>query len=158
RPRANLGCGHIQPEGWINVDFSNRGRLAHHLPWIDAAMVKFGVFSKTDFNRKTTLPDLRKPLPWPDSHLESIYCGEVLEHLKPDEAERLIKECFRALAPGGVLRVCVPDVHRFWQKYVAEVDAMAAKPQGEWSDEGPRRYVKGFFGDICVDRPGFGSM
>src|SRR5262245_32106007 len=38
--RLNLGCGPIQPEGWINVDGSNRAWLATRFPRLDRILTK----------------------------------------------------------------------------------------------------------------------
>ncbi len=58
--------------------------------------------------------DLRKPLPWVDGAAEFIFCEHTIEHLTTPEGVRLIEECFRVLAPGGVLRLSFPDVARIW--------------------------------------------
>lgn len=54
--------------------------------------------------------DLEKPLPWPDASARFILMEHVLEHFASPLAYRLLQECWRVLEPGGVIRVCVPDV------------------------------------------------
>lgn len=42
-------------------------------------------------------------LPWGDAAFDRILCGDVIEHLDPDQADRALKEFRRVLAPGGLL-------------------------------------------------------
>ena len=44
-------------------------------------------------------------LPWPDGSFDRIVCGDVIEHLDPDQGERALREFRRVLAPGGLLLV-----------------------------------------------------
>ena len=44
-----------------------------------------------------------------DGTVGCIYAGELWEHFEYDDAARLTHECYRVLAPGGVLRVRVPE-------------------------------------------------
>jgi hypothetical protein len=43
----NLGSGHINPEGWINVDGSNRAWLASRWPLVDRTLVFLRILSPT---------------------------------------------------------------------------------------------------------------
>lgn len=156
--KVNLGCGHIQPQGWVNVDGSNRAKLAHYLPWVDNLLVKLGILSRTDFGPHTTIANLFKPLPFQTGSVRAIYCGEVLEHFKPSDMRRLLDECIRVLAPGGVFRLCVPDCHHFFHKYIAEVDRVRALPRDQWDDTQIRKLMGVFFADICVEKRLFSSM
>lgn len=48
---------------------------------------------------------------FPDDSLAEIYASHVLEHLDyKTEADRALREWHRALMPGGLLRVSVPDL------------------------------------------------
>ena len=56
--------------------------------------------------------DLRKPLPWMDGAADFVLLEHVLEHFNSAIGYSILEECWRVLKPGGVLRVCVPDVSR----------------------------------------------
>jgi predicted SAM-dependent methyltransferase len=156
--RINLGCGPVQPDGWINVDGSNRAWLASHLPWVDALFVKAGVFPRTEFNGRTTFMDLRKGLRLPNESASCVYAGELWEHLEPPDGAKLAAECFRVLQAGGVLRICVPDGRAFWGEYIRIHDSLAALPAAARDPRPLAKHVSMFFGDICTRRPWFGSM
>jgi|GEM_PF-320472 len=94
--RLELGGGpNSTKPGWINVDLAAQDGL--------------------------TL-DLRRPLPFPDESVESIYSEHVLEHLVyPDDLSRLLAECYRVLEVGGTFTVGVPDAGRAFRAYSAGV-------------------------------------
>lgn len=89
----NLGCGSRYIPSWTNVDFisSGEGVIAHNLV---------------------------EGIPFNESTFEAVYHSHVLEHFSKPDGERFIKECYRVLAPGGTLRVVVPDLERIAISYV----------------------------------------
>ena len=89
----NIGCGRRYHADWINLDLTSR----------DASVVQW---------------DITKGLPFADNALRAVYHSHVLEHLRPGDGERLMAECFRVLAPGGVLRVVVPDLEKIAELYL----------------------------------------
>ncbi len=91
--KLHLGCGRDFRAGWINID------LRHHA---DLRV------------------DLRKPLPFRRSSAGYVYAEHLLEHLPyPGSAFQLLQECERVLAPGGQLRIGVPDTEWVMQAYAA---------------------------------------
>lgn len=81
--KLNCGSGQNLKANWINIDFS---------PQADLQL------------------DLRRPMPFADQSVECIYSEHFLEHLQyPDDVGTFFSECFRVLAPGGVLHLGVPD-------------------------------------------------
>ena len=130
----NLGCGLAVAPGWINIDNSPNARLAKY-PRLRKALWKLGVLS--DFHYAVQWPDsitiinLRKGLPFADATIDYAYSSHFLEHLPLDEARRLIREAFRVLKPGGLIRIVVPDLALGAQQYVMAIatnpdDATAA--------------------------------
>lgn len=156
--KLNLGCGPVQPEDWENIDYSLRARLAGQLTWADNLLVKLGVLSPTEFGPQVKNINLTKPLPYNSDSVTAIYAGELWEHLLPEDALKLTKECHRVLKPGGFLRLCVPDGQRFWERYLEIYSEEKAKPEGERSPERLKKHTKMFFDDICTKRSWLGSF
>ena len=46
-----------------------------------------------------------------------MFSSHVFEHLFTDEVERLVKELYRIMIPGGVCRVIVPDLEKIVTLY-----------------------------------------
>lgn len=93
--RLNLGCGYRPMEGWVNLDAA-RG------PQVDIVW------------------DLRRGLPFRDGSCEVIFSEHVIEHLPKEGAQALLKECYRVLQTGGVLRVSTPDAERYLRSYAGD--------------------------------------
>lgn len=113
--KLNLGCGDQVVEGWVNVDYALGARLAS-TPILGAAVRKLKLF-EMQWNPEIRIHDLTRPLPWPDATVDVCYTSHTVEHMSRDDGLRLVREAFRVLKPGGVLRVVVPDVHAIVERY-----------------------------------------
>lgn len=124
----NLGCGVSVAPGWINIDNSPNARLSKYPPlrWLGW---KCGVLSDAhyavDWPESIIVRDLRKRLPFDDLTIDYAYSSHFVEHLTKDDAIKLVKEVFRVLKPGGILRLVVPDLAYGARCYL---DALAADP------------------------------
>lgn len=96
----NLGCGSALHPEWINLDSAATapGVIAH---------------------------DLRCGLPFPPDSFDAAYGSHVLEHLEPDAAARLLRECHRILRPGGILRIVVPNLEVIARLYLDSLERAA---------------------------------
>lgn len=83
--KLHLACGSQYKDGWTNVD-GNRG-------------VKADIYH-----------DLSKGVPMPDNFVDYIYHEHFLEHLDAEQGKRFLRECYRVLKPGGVMRIATPDL------------------------------------------------
>ena len=113
--RLHLGCGPCTPAGWVNVDYALGARLAAIAP-LRPLVRALGLF-RIDWSRSITVADLRRPLPWPDACASAIYSSHTLEHLSKAQGARFLRECQRVLAPGGVIRIVVPDLQAILRDY-----------------------------------------
>ncbi|MGE3274104.1 MAG: hypothetical protein AB7O67_03255 [Vicinamibacterales bacterium] len=64
--------------------------------------------------------DCRRSLPLAPGSCAGIRLEQWVEHLDPrDELPDLLASCLRALGPGGVIRIIVPDTRRYLAAYLA---------------------------------------
>jgi predicted SAM-dependent methyltransferase len=91
----NLGCGYRPMKGWVNVDRARGPQV--QIVW-----------------------DLTEGLPFPDSTCAAIFSEHVIEHISRTQAIQLLKECYRVLKPGGVLRVSTPDAEKYLRSYAGD--------------------------------------
>ncbi len=61
--------------------------------------------------------DLRRGIPYPDSSVDLIRMSHLIEHLTLEEAKALLRECFRVLKPGGLVRISTPDMDIILRHY-----------------------------------------
>jgi hypothetical protein len=86
RVKLNLGAREWRPAGYLSVDISG-----------------------ADVNRDLRVP----PWPWADASISEILASHILEHFDKPVGRIFLEECFRVLAPAGVLHLAVPDLDKF---------------------------------------------
>ncbi len=89
--KLNVGCGNVYFPGWVNIDIEAEGADLKH--------------------------DLREPLPYEDNAAEFIYNEHFIEHLTVQEGEVVLKDFYRVLKKGGVLRVATLDLDYIVYRY-----------------------------------------
>ena len=120
--KLHLGCGRNTLAGWLNADLHG-WRLNVGEGW-QANRANERVLS---INVGTT------PLPLPDSSCELVYTSHMLEHLiHPAQTRLVMEEVHRVLAPGGTVRVVVPDAAVWLKGYVQEDAAFFSCVRKEW--------------------------
>lgn len=109
----NLGCGSTFHKDWTNVDFVSTGEnvIAHNL---------------------------LAGIPFEKNQFEAVYHSHVLEHFPKKEAVFFIKECYRVLKPGGIIRIAIPDLERIAKNYLKYLEESLnnvpkAAEKYEWS-------------------------
>jgi predicted SAM-dependent methyltransferase len=92
---VNIGAGPAGKAGWVNLDG----------------------FRATGIN---CLCDARRRLPFPDGSVRGIFTEHFVEHLDyTEEVPDFISECYRALEPGGAIRIIFPDIEMYLKAYTA---------------------------------------
>lgn len=99
--RLHVGCGRIRLDGWVNLD------------------------SDPMLAEPDVLWDLRRGLPVPDGSCEAIYSEHVIEHIPVEDGVAFLRECHRALRPGGRVRIATPSLDEILEKSCA----------GDWRDQ-----------------------
>lgn len=93
----NVGCGRNTHPDFVNLDYAwNRG--------IDVCW------------------DITKPLPFEAGRFNGIFTEHCLEHVSFDECVAVFADFKRLLAPGGTLRLLLPDAGKYldlYQRYQA---------------------------------------
>lgn len=84
-PFLDIGCGPAKMPGAIGLD-------------------------RTAFPGVDVVRDVRRGLPWGDSHFAAVYAKHVLEHFIGEDLIFVVEEMWRVTVPGGTLTVVVPDV------------------------------------------------
>jgi len=115
---VQYGCGLISPEGWMNFDASPSLRL-QKIPLL-------GKLSPVQFPGSVRFGDIRPGLPLKDGSVKGIYCSHVLEHLALDDFRLAIRNTFKVLRPGGIFRLCMPDLRTMTKTYLANPSPDAA--------------------------------
>lgn len=103
----NLGCGKRFHPSWTNID-----------------LVSFAPKYVKEAN-------ILKGIPHPDNSFDVVYHSHLFEHLPRAQALHFIKECFRVLKPGGIIRVVVPDLEQSTRLYLQFLEQNLENPTPE---------------------------
>ena len=90
--KLHLGCGKRFIPGFTHLDIQQHPHVA-----IVSSVDRLEMFA--------------------DGSVDLIYASHLLEHFGRHDTERVLKEWFRVLRPGGVLRLAVPDFERAIEVY-----------------------------------------
>lgn len=120
--RINVGCGDAPTQGWRNFDNSLSVRVSK-IPFLPDILHKLGFLEDLQYrlmklahDNDIEYGDVTKGLPVKDGSVDVLYSSHMLEHLDRNEANTFLKEAFRILRPGSIIRIVVPDI----QKQVAQ--------------------------------------
>jgi len=91
--KLHLGCGDQKLAGYINIDLHS-----------DTA------------DEKLDAIDLSK---YPDNSVDEILALHLIEHFHFQDGQKALREWFRVLRPGGVLRIETPDLLNLCKHFVA---------------------------------------
>ncbi len=93
--KLHLGCGKRHIPGFVHIDAIDYPHIDHVASIDNLSFI-------------------------PDDSIELIYNCHVLEHFKRRDVDRVLREWFRVLKPGGVLRISVPDFAKLCEVYLKE--------------------------------------
>jgi predicted SAM-dependent methyltransferase len=118
----------IRPLGVEYRHLRSRRRIRRLISAKRPLCIELGAGNKSGQNGWTTLDmtpscdlywDLRRGVPFPDDSVAKIYSSHFLEHLSFAEAQVVLDECHRALAPGGIFSISVPNAKIYIEAYMA---------------------------------------
>jgi predicted SAM-dependent methyltransferase len=146
--RINLGCGRTPVKGWKNIDNSYSVRLSR-IPLLPSLLLRTGIILQDQFDylrfvstQNIEYGDIIKGLKIDSSSAEVFYSSHVLEHLDRREAGIFLQEARRVLAPGGVIRLVVPDLALIIDKYNRNRDADAFVTEIYLAQPKPRTWTQ----------------
>jgi predicted SAM-dependent methyltransferase len=90
--RINLCCGSIRLPGWLNIDLDPGADLVLDLE--------------------------RQLLPLPDASAETLVCISAINYFSRERGQQIIRDVFRVLKPGGVVRFATQDLRILTRHYL----------------------------------------
>jgi predicted SAM-dependent methyltransferase len=105
--RLHLGCGEVAVPGFCNVDADPS-------------------------TRADVVDDIMTLGKFPAGFAEQIYACHVLEHVSHADAPKVLSRWHAVLAPGGELRISVPDIDRIVRVYVDNWEHFQTDGNSPW--------------------------
>jgi SAM-dependent methyltransferase len=135
---VNLGCGSHYDSTWMNIDIVSD----------DPKVIQY---------------NLRKGIPLPDESCDVVYHSHIIEHFRKDETSFFLKECYRILKPGGIVRIAAPDLEKICRMYLECLEAckkgdLTRDQDYEWMmlelyDQTVREKSGGRMAEFCTQVP-----
>tara|TARA_Y100000389_G_scaffold197899_1_gene233398 strand:+ start:20743 stop:21681 length:939 start_codon:yes stop_codon:yes gene_type:complete len=94
----NFGSGAFFHNRWKNYDYPGQSKYYKSIQGLEGQ----------DFF-PIDLCSNNLSIPEDDVSIELIYCSHTLEHIDYSSSIRFLKECFRILKKGGVMRIALPN-------------------------------------------------
>ena len=125
--RVNLGSALAVAPGWIHVDYSPNALVAGRSRWVQVlaywitgsnAFFELDEYRRRLNNFQFAHHNLTYGIPLRDASVDFLYSSHFLEHLSDASGLRLLRESYRVLRVGGVIRVCVPDLDKAVEFYL----------------------------------------
>lgn len=68
-------------------------------------------------NKTSIYLDATQKFPFADKTFDYVYNEHMIEHISRENAEFMLKECFRILKPKGRIRIATPDIEKIVNIY-----------------------------------------
>lgn len=123
--RVNLGCFDSSEEGWINTDITPHIWISR-IPGSAWILWKCGLMDRARYDQhrakifdRVTYLNMAKRFPFRDNQVEAYFTSHALEHLYVYQTKKVLREIYRTLAPGGFVRIVLPDLDDAMSDYDA---------------------------------------
>lgn len=115
----NIGCGNSPAEGWLNIDSSPHLR-ASKVPIVGSMVLRQA--KNKDGIRRAVYGDIVHGLKLQSGSCELVFASHVLEHLTVTDFDKALDNIYAYLRPGGILRVIVPDLRYYIERYRSDCE------------------------------------
>lgn len=119
--KLNLGSGPTYIEGFLNIDKSPNILLSR-AGVIKKILFRFGLLNANhmqNWDKRIKRQDVRK-IRFKENSISHIYSSHFFEHIYYWEALDVLKKCHKFLTPGGIIRIALPDLDAFLERYKLE--------------------------------------
>lgn len=116
--RLHVGCGHVLLKGWLNILYEKRQEYGKIHRENEALRLNYNLLKR-----------------WPveENSIKFIAGSHFIEHLDLNDGIQFLKEAFRVLQVGGVIRLSCPDLEIYATNYVkGNKDFFEQKLIREW--------------------------
>ena len=104
--KLQIGAGTNLREDWLNTNY---------FPW-----------------RKEVMHlDASAPFPFANDTFDYVFSEHMIEHISYPQGLHMLRECFRALRPGGKIRISTPDIQFLFDLYQQKHTPIQAE-YNEW--------------------------
>jgi len=120
---VQLGCFDQPKDGWENYDITPHIFIAR-IPMLPKLLFTLNILNelrykqhKTKVFNKVKYLNLNKNLKFQNNSVDAYFSSHVFEHLYLKDLRNLLKEIYRTLKHGGIIRTVLPDLDKIISLY-----------------------------------------
>lgn len=116
--RLHVGCGLVLLDGWLNILYERRQEYGRICEENGKLLLNYNLLKKWPVN---------------DGAISFVAGSHFIEHLDLNHGIAFLKESFRVMKPGGVIRLSCPDLEIYARNYIdRNMDFFQHKLVREW--------------------------
>lgn len=126
----NIGCGSRVTKGFINYDNSFSLQLKNLPLFFIKFLYKVRIIARQHYeyikfvkDNDIIYCDARIKIPLKNYTVNNVYSSHTLEHLRYEDSDKFLNECFRVLKKDGGIRLIVPNLRLKIEDYIKLKDA-----------------------------------
>ncbi len=125
----HIGCWQDVAEGWENFDASIYVKISK-IPLIGNQLLS--ILKAPQFPDKIKYGDVIKGINIEPNSCKLIFASHVLEHLTLSDFHTALNNIYTYLKPGGTVRIIVPDLQQYAQKYLQQITNQSEAKQASY--------------------------
>ena len=114
----HIGCGFIIGKSWLNYD-NSPFLLIDKISLLN----KIFKYNKNKFPKEVKYGNIVQNKLCNENSADNIYCCDVLEHVPLNDGKKMLRNIYKMLKLGGVLRIIVPSLKSRVEHYMKTKDA-----------------------------------
>ncbi len=126
----NIGCGNRITKSYINYDNSFSVRLKNLPLFFIKIIYQFRIIAKQHYDYLKFIKDndilycdARIKIPLENYSVDNVYSSHTFEHLRYEDGDKFLNECYRVLKKDGGIRLIVPNLRLKIEDYIKLKDA-----------------------------------
>jgi len=105
-----------EPDNKLKLNIGTFTNMAHY-GWLNLDIVQLHDYAKANLYKFIHM-DATQTMRLNNESVDLMATSHMLEHLNYNEGLHFLKDCFRVLKPGGVIRIAVPDGEKMMRMYL----------------------------------------
>jgi len=119
QPEKHPPVSHIEQldDGLVKLNIGSFKDMFYY-NWLNIDIIDLSEFCKQQ-SYHFIQHDITKGILFEDNKVDLIFTSHFLEHIDRTQGKQFLKECYRVMKPGGVIRISVPNALLLTSEYIA---------------------------------------
>lgn len=154
--KLHIGCFDTPIDGWFNTDVTPH-IIISRIPLLPTLLHAFGIIDDLRYRqhqsgifRRVHYLDARRSFPFADGSVGAIYSSHMLYNFEQQDAVRSVREMYRVLVPGGIVRLALIDLDELIRRYDRQHPELFLEPIYQPSVRGRKNRMRWSYNEISL--------